>query len=82
MRNVTDTRKESRFVESRTHYPLGITESLQVVLVRDEDRTVITMANDFQGDVTTDGDMSVESSANGLLINIKWGSKLRGFLKY
>ena len=35
MRNVTDTVKESRFVERRTHYPLGIAEVLHAALVRE-----------------------------------------------
>ncbi len=32
MRNITDTVKESRFVERKTHYPLGISEVLQAAL--------------------------------------------------
>ena len=35
MRNITDTVKESRFAERRTHYPLGITEALHAVLARE-----------------------------------------------
>jgi len=35
MRNITDTVKESRFVERKTDYPLGITEVLHVVLARE-----------------------------------------------
>ena len=35
MRNITDTVKESRFVEKKTHYPLGISEVLHAVLARD-----------------------------------------------
>ena len=35
MRSVTDTTRESRFVERRMHYPLGISEVLQVALVWD-----------------------------------------------
>jgi len=35
MRNITDTVKESRFVERRTHYPLGISEVLHARFVRD-----------------------------------------------
>ena len=34
MRNVTDTVKESRFVERRRHYPLGVSEVLHATLVR------------------------------------------------
>ncbi len=35
MRSVTDTTRESRFVERRMHYPLGISEVLQAALVWD-----------------------------------------------
>lgn len=35
MRSVTDTKRESRFVESRSHYPLGISEVMQASLVWD-----------------------------------------------
>lgn len=35
MRNITDTVKESRFVERKTHYPLGISEVLHAALARD-----------------------------------------------
>jgi hypothetical protein len=35
MRSVIDTAKESRFVERKTQYPLGISEVLQAVLVRE-----------------------------------------------
>ncbi len=35
MRNITDTVKESRFVERRTHYPLGISEVLHAVFARE-----------------------------------------------
>ena len=34
-RNVTDTKRESRFVESRTHYPLGLSETVQAAFVWD-----------------------------------------------
>ena len=34
-------------------------QASQVVLVRDDDRTVITMANDFQGDVEDFADRGV-----------------------
>jgi hypothetical protein len=35
MRNITDTVKESRFVERKTHYPLGISEVLHVAFARE-----------------------------------------------
>lgn len=35
MRNITDTVRESRFVERSTHHPLGISEVLHAALVRD-----------------------------------------------
>lgn len=35
MRNITDTVKESRFVERKTHYPLGISEVLHAALARE-----------------------------------------------
>ena len=35
MRNITDTVKESRFVERKTDYPMGITEVLHVVFARE-----------------------------------------------
>ncbi len=35
MRSIVDTAKESRFVERKTQYPLGISEVLQAALVRD-----------------------------------------------
>ena len=35
MRSVTDTVKESRFAERRTHYPLGISEVLHAAMVRE-----------------------------------------------
>jgi hypothetical protein len=35
MRSVTDTTRESRFVERRTHYPLGLSEVLQAALIWD-----------------------------------------------
>ncbi len=35
MRSITDTIKESRFVERRTHYPLGITEALHATFARE-----------------------------------------------
>lgn len=35
MRNITDTVKESRFVERRTHFPLGISEALHATLARE-----------------------------------------------
>jgi hypothetical protein len=35
MRNITDTVKESRFVERKTHYPLGVSEVLHAVLARE-----------------------------------------------
>jgi hypothetical protein len=35
MRNITDTVKESRFVERKTNYPLGISEVLHAVLARE-----------------------------------------------
>ncbi|MDF1842822.1 MAG: trypsin-like peptidase domain-containing protein [Rubripirellula sp.] len=35
MRSITDTTKESRFVERRTHYPLGITEALHATFARE-----------------------------------------------
>jgi len=34
MRNITDTVSESRFVQRRTHYPLGIAEVVTTTLVR------------------------------------------------
>jgi hypothetical protein len=35
MRNITETVRESRFVERRTNYPLGITEALHASLARE-----------------------------------------------
>ncbi len=35
MRSVTDTARESRFVERRTHYPLGLSEVMHAALVWD-----------------------------------------------
>lgn len=35
MRNITDTVKESRYVERKTHYPLGISEALHAALARE-----------------------------------------------
>lgn len=35
MRNITDTVKESRFVERRTHYPLGISEVIHATFARE-----------------------------------------------
>ncbi len=35
MRNITDTVKESRFVERKTHYPLGVSEVLHAVFARE-----------------------------------------------
>jgi hypothetical protein len=35
MKNITDTTKESRFVERKTHYPLGLSEVLHAAFARD-----------------------------------------------
>ena len=35
MRSLTETVKESRFVERRTHYPLGLSEVMHATIVRE-----------------------------------------------